>query len=161
MSRRVLIVGGYGKAGLKTAEHLLRGGLVSEISIAGRSGEHAAKAAARIARSSAVRVVGHGLDTVHDDAALHALSVHDIVIMNTEANLEGVAANVARLGKRLISIAAGRACNSVFDTMASSADATGALLVSETGLAPGSHDGAGEGTCPLRRARRASDRADP
>lgn len=42
MSRRVLIVGGYGKAGLKTTEHLARDGLVSEITIAGRNGEHAA-----------------------------------------------------------------------------------------------------------------------
>ena len=137
MSRRVLIVGGYGKAGLKTAEHLARGGLVSEITIAGRNGEHAAKAAARIARSSRVRVLGQGLDIRHDEAAAHALSVHDIVIMNTEANLERVAAHVARLGKTMISIAAGAACNGALEKLASSADATGALLVSETGLAPG------------------------
>ena len=137
MSRRVLIVGGYGKAGLKTAEHLARGGLVSEITIAGRNGEYAAKAAARIARSSRVRVLGQGLDILHDEAAAHALSVHDIVIMNTQANLEPVAAHVARLGKTMISIAAGAACNGALDKLASSADATGALLVSETGLAPG------------------------
>jgi hypothetical protein len=137
MSRRVLIVGGYGKAGLKTAEHLARGGLVSEITIAGRNGEHAAKAAARIARSSRASVLGQGLDVFHDEAAARALSAHDIVIMNTDANLERVAVRVARLGKTLISIAAGAACNRALDKLAILADATGALLVSETGLAPG------------------------
>jgi hypothetical protein len=134
MSRRVLIVGGYGKAGLKTAEHLARGGLVSEITIAGRNGEHAAKAAARIARSSRASVLGQGLDVFHDEAAARALSAHDIVIMNTDANLERVAVRVARLGKTLISIAAGAACNRALDKLAILADATGALLVSETGL---------------------------
>ena len=100
MSRRVLIVGGYGKAGMKTAEHLVSGGLISEMTIAGRNGELADKAAAHIARSSPVRVIGQGLDIGHDEAAAHAISVHDIVIMNTEANLERVAAHVARLGKK-------------------------------------------------------------
>jgi hypothetical protein len=137
MSRRVLIVGGYGKAGLKTAEHLASGGLVSEITLAGRNGDHAAKAAARIARSSRVRLRGKGLDILDDEAAAHALSVHDIVIMNTDANLEGVATHVARSGKAMISIVAGAACNGAMDKLATSADATGALLVSETGLAPG------------------------
>ena len=37
----------------------------------------------------------------------------------------------------MISIAAGAACNGALEKLASSADATGALLVSETGLAPG------------------------
>ncbi|MEO7939393.1 MAG: hypothetical protein ABIR55_12275 [Burkholderiaceae bacterium] len=84
-----------------------------------------------------MRVLGQGLDILHDEAAAHALSVHDIVIMNTEANLQHVAAHVARLGKKMISIAAGAVCNEALDKLASSADATGALLVSETGLAPG------------------------
>ena len=57
-------------------------------------------------RASRVRVLGQGLDILHDEAAVHALSVHDIVIMHTDAHLERVAAHVARLGKKMISIAA-------------------------------------------------------
>ncbi|WP_411281910.1 hypothetical protein [Gemmatimonas sp.] len=39
-----------------------------------------------------MRVLGQGLDILHDEAAAQALSVHDIVIRHTEANLERIAA---------------------------------------------------------------------
>ncbi len=137
MSGRVLIVGGYGRAGLKTAERLARGSAVSEITVAGRDGVRAAKAAARIDLKSQVRVLWQRLDVTHEEEAAEAVRNHDLVIMNTESNVEHIAGLVIQSAKMMISIAAGVASNRALERLGRSAQTKGALIVSETGLAPG------------------------
>lgn len=136
---KVLVLGGYGNAGGRIAERLLRETQLSVV-LAGRSQEKASAKAAELSRAAAGRVSGLAVDA-HDPDALRAAfeAVDCVIVASSTGNLtEPVARAALEAGVDCLDInLSSRLKLDALEPLADRIKAAGCCFVTDCGYTPG------------------------